>query len=99
MTISRLEPIGVTRSLLNHPSAAPFVALDMEKTLILCPSNGAEAIANIKEVWVRIPRLIALQPQRVLQRHRHREASAGASSPAVSEEASRRRWTWRSKGV
>lgn len=47
------------------PSAISSDALTVERTLILCPNNGADASANMKKVWVRIPKQNAVQSQSI----------------------------------
>lgn len=70
-------------------SSAPSEALGTERTLILCPGNGVDAIVDaIKKVWVWIPRQNAIKPSSKEQRPRpgkqsraslqhHRELPAG----------------------
>lgn len=43
-------------------SSAPSEALDTERTLILCPVNGVDAI---KKVWVWISRQNAIRPSSI----------------------------------
>ena len=54
MVLSGLGLIRVASASLNHPSTAPFHALDADRLLIWCPSNRADITAEAKKVQVRI---------------------------------------------